>query len=240
MMKRLFLHIFPLMKIKELDIDERPMEKLHIKGPQALSNTELIGILLKTGTASLNAMDIARMLLSHSEGSLTRLSDMSLERITMIPGIGKMKAATISAALELGRRFMGEKGFDKCTITGPTRIFYIMIPLLKGLSHEEFWVLFLNRANYIIGKEQLSSGGISSTTIDNKMVVIRAMEKKANSVIMIHNHPSGNPRPGQADIQQTEKLKKALEAMDIILMDHIIVCDDCYFSFAEEKVFNMD
>lgn len=226
------------MKIKELGTDERPMEKLLTKGAATLSNCELLGLILRSGTKSINAMDLGRLLLSGSEDSLTRLSSLSVEKLIQTPGIGQMKAATIVAAFELGRRFMSERHGEKEAVTGPEQIFKVMIPLLKGLTHEEFWVVFLNRANYILGKEQLSSGGLSSTVIDNRMIVLRAMEKKASGLVIVHNHPSGNPKPGTADLKQTERLKKALEPLDLSLLDHIIICDDCYFSFADERIYS--
>lgn len=222
-------------------MDERPIEKLLTLGPHGLSNAELIAILLKSGTEKHNAMDTARLLLDKSDGILSILSGFSVEKMTEIPGVGKKKAATISAAFELGRRFISEKSIaGKTAVTGPEVVYKMMLPLLKGLSHEECWLLFLNRANYVIGKEKLTSGGLSSTTIDNRMVIIRAMEKKASGLILIHNHPSGNPRPGAADLQQTEKLKNALSPVEISLMDHIIVCDESYFSFSDEKVFSAE
>ncbi len=224
------------MKILDLGEDERPVEKLLSKGSSVLSNVELIAILLRSGTGSMNAMDTARALLAKAEGKLTLLSGMSSEKMTSVPGIGAKKAAAVAAAFELGRRFMEESaGIDKTAVTDPSAIFRIMHPLLKGLEHEECWIIYMNRANYIIGKEMLSSGGFSSTTIDRKMAVLKAMEKKASGVILVHNHPSGNPKPGQADTRETSLLKKALDAVDISLLDHIIVCNDCYFSFSDGK-----
>ncbi len=225
------------MKIKDLGADERPIEKLVEKGAGALSNAEIIAVLLRSGTVDLNAMDVARLMLSKSEGSLVRLSGMSIERMTDIPGIGQKKAASLAAAFELGRRFSLEGSkVEKKAISSSEMVYKTMAPRLKGLSHEECWVLYLNRANYIIGKEMVSSGGFSSTTIDTKMLVIKAMEKKACGIILIHNHPSGNPRPGDADLRQTKLLKNALSPMDIALLDHVIICDDCYFSFADDEV----
>jgi len=225
----------------DLGVDERPVEKLIDKGADILSNAEIIAVLLKSGTVELNAIDIARLVLAKAEGSLVTLSAISMEGLTEIPGIGPKKAATLSAAFELGRRFALEvSGIEKTTITGPEMIFRLMVPRLKGLPHEECWAIWLNRANYIIGKEMLTSGGFSSTTIDTKMIVVKAMEKKARGLILVHNHPSGNPRPGEADIKQTKAVKAALGPMDISLMDHVIICDDCYFSFADENTVEME
>lgn len=221
----------------ELGLDELPIEKLLEKGADTLSNAEILAVLLRSGTVDLNVLDVARLTMSMAEGSLTKLSSLSMERLTTIPGIGRKKAATLIAAFELGRRFAQEGSrIRKKPVTGPEMVFRIMVPRFKGLAYEECWVIWLNRANYIIGKEMLTTGGFSSTTIDTKMIVIRAMEKKASGLIIVHNHPSGNPRPGEADISQTQALKEALAPMDISLLDHVIVCDDCYFSFADEGV----
>lgn len=225
------------MRITDLGEDERPVEKLLAKGSGALSNVELIAILLKSGTGGLNAMDTARLLLKKADGKLTGLSGLSVDNMRSIPGIGAKKAATVSAAFEIGRRFM-EEGFlmDRTAVNSPDIVFRLISPSLKGLDHEECWILYLNRAGYLIGKEMLSSGGFSSTTIDRKMTVIKAMEKKASGVILVHNHPSGNPIPGKTDREETASLRKALAAVDISLLDHIVVCDDCYYSFIEGKV----
>lgn len=234
-------HIFPEkvfdMKLHDLSPDERPREKMLIKGAASLSNAELIAIMLRSGTDKANVLDVAREMLARADNSLNNLSSMSIDKMIEIPGIGRMKAVTLAAAFELGRRFLAEAStIDKRTITGAEMIYDMMLPFLKGLPHEEFWVIWLNRANYVIGKEKISTGGYSSTTIDPKMIVAKAIEKKASGVIMVHNHPSGNPRPGKADIKETANIKKALEAIDVSFLDHIVVCDDCYFSFADDRV----
>ena len=229
------------MKILDLGTDERPIEKLLGNGADTLSNVELLAILLRSGTPDLNAIDIGRLIMSNAEGSLTNLSSFSVERLSQVPGIGRKKAATICAAIELGRRFAAEGCLqDRTPLNTPEQVFRIMVPRLKGLLHEECWVLFLNRANILIGKEMLTSGGFSSTTIDTRMLAIRAMEKKAAGVIIVHNHPSGNPHPGEADIRQTALVKDALSPLDISLVDHVVICNDSYFSFAEEKVVIID
>lgn len=225
------------MKIKEMSLDERPREKMYEKGASALSNAELLAIILRTGTGRKNALDLARELLKASGGSLLDLAGASIDKMTKTEGIGRMKALTICAALELGRRFISEKApFQKVAITNAGMVYKIMNPLLKGLMHEECWVLFLNRANFIIYKEKASAGGSSSTIIDTKRIVSKALEKMACGLILVHNHPSGNPRPGRADIEQTEILKKALVTFDISLIDHVIISDDRFFSFADERV----
>lgn len=224
------------MKMKEMGLDERPVEKMLGKGAGALSNSELLAVLLRSGTSGMNVMELSRTLLGGADNSLTRLSAMSVEQLTRLPGLGRTKAAVLQAAFELGRRFQSERCWEgKETIDGADKVFAIMLPLLKGLTHEQLWALFLNRANYLIGKEMLSRGGMSATVIDQKMVIIRAMEKKASSVIIVHNHPSGNPRPGMEDLKQTQRLREALKNVDLTLTDHVIICDDGYYSFAQES-----
>ena len=224
------------MKMKEMGLDERPVEKMLGKGAGALSNSELLAVLLRSGTSGMNVMELSRTLLGGADNSLTRLSAMSVEQLTRLPGLGRTKAAVLQAAFELGRRFQSERCWEgKETIDGADKVFAITSPLRKGLTHEQLWVLFLNRANYLIGKEMLSRGGMSATVIDQKMVIIRAMEKKASSVIIVHNHPSGNPRPGMEDLKQTQRLREALKNVDLTLTDHVIICDDGYYSFAQES-----
>ena len=225
------------MKMKEMMPEERPREKLTEKGAASLSNTELLAILLRTGTGRKNVMEIAGELLHSADNRLAELSDFSLEKMKEIPGIGTDKAATIAAAMELGKRFVYEKNaFRKVSVTDPRQIYELMLPVMKGLSHEECWIIFLNRANYIISKELLSTGGMSATVLDVKIIIRKALEKKAHGIILVHNHPSGSPVPGSADIKQTATLKKATETFDISLMDHIIIADDRYYSFANEEV----
>lgn len=225
------------MKIKELGMDDRPREKMAEKGLGALSNAELIATMVRTGSRKDNAVDISRMLLRSAGGSLVTLSGMSVKQMCRTAGIGPGKAASVVAAFELGRRCAVESStIDKVSITDPAMIYRHMLHLMKGLAHEECWVIYLNRANYILGKERLSSGGTSSTVIDVKMIIKNALEMLASGIILVHNHPSGNPQPGACDIKQTGILKKAAETFDISLLDHIIIADDRFYSFAEERV----
>lgn len=228
---------FACMRMKELCDDERPREKILEKGPGALSNAELLAIMLRTGTGSMNAIDLAREVIRQAGGTLNSVLAMPLERLCAFSGIGPGKAATLVAAFELGRRAFSETGKeDRTSISNPGTVYRLMIPCLKGLDHEECWVLFLNRANYLIGKERMSSGGMDSTVIDCRTIVRRALERKASSIILVHNHPSGSALPGSADIRQTGILKKALSACDISLTDHVVVADSCYYSFADEQM----
>lgn len=225
------------MKIKELGMDDRPREKMAEKGLGALSNAELIATMVRTGSRKDNAVDISRMLLRSAGDSLVTLSGMSVKQMCRTAGIGPGKAASVVEAFELGRRCAVESStIDKVSITDPAMIYRHMLHLMKGLAHEECWVIYLNRANYILGKERLSSGGTSSTVIDVKMIIKNALEMLASGIILVHNHPSGNPQPGACDIKQTGILKKAAETFDISLLDHIIIADDRFYSFAEERV----
>ena len=225
------------MKLKELNSDERPRERMMEKGAASLSNAELVAILLRTGTGRMNVVDVARELLKSAGNKLTAIMTMPQEKMCEIEGIGRSKAVTVAAAFELGRRCAMESAVEhKDSITNPKAVYRIMIPELKSLDHEECWGLFLNRANYIIGREKLSSGGIDSTVIDTKTIARKALEKKATSMILVHNHPSGNPTPGTSDIRETRRLKTALETLGISLTDHVIVSEDSFYSFADEQV----
>ena len=225
------------MRLKELCLDDRPREKMMEKGPSALSNAELLAIMIRTGTGKMNAVDLARLLLQTAEGRLNAIADMSMEKLCSVNGIGPGKAVTIAAAFELGRRSALEKVIpEKLSVSSPKIVFRMMLPLLRGLDHEECWVLFLNRANYVLGKDKVSVGGMESTVVDVKMILRRALERKAAGVILVHNHPSGSAMPGQADIRQTGLLRKALQSCEIQLIDHVIIAEDSWYSFADEQL----
>ncbi len=225
------------MKIKELCIDERPREKILAKGAEALSNSELLAIMLRTGTGSMNVIDVARELLKSAGGKLNGIASMSVERMCEIEGIGRTKAVTLAAVFELGRRCAGESIIDvRTAVSSAKTVFRIMLPVLKGLDHEECWILFLNRANYLIAKEKISVGGLDSTTLDPRTIVRKAIEKRATGIIVVHNHPSGSAFPGNADILATSQLEKALRTCDISLLDHVIIAESSYYSFSDEEV----
>ncbi len=228
---------FALMKMKELCLDDRPREKMLEKGPSALSNAELLAIMIRTGTGKMNAADVARTLLQKAGGRLNEVADMPMEKLCSVSGIGKNKAVTIAAAFELGRRCALELAIqEKVAVSSPKTVFRMMLPLLKGLDHEECWAIFLNRANYVLGKECMSVGGLESTVMDVKAILRRALERKATGVILVHNHPSGSALPGQADIRQTGILKKALQTCEISLIDHVVIAEDSWYSFADEQL----
>lgn len=224
------------MKLKEINAEERPRERLLSKGAQALGNTELLAILLRTGNRGKNVLETSTDLLC-AAGSLTELASMSPDKLMSFTGIGKDKATTICAAFELGRRFSAESsGAARTAITHSRQIYEMMIPLLKGLDHEECWIIFLNRSNYVLSKEKLSFGGLTSTTLDPNSILRKAIEKKADGLILIHNHPSGNPQPSAADIKETTRLKNASIAFGISMLDHIVISDNSYYSFSDEMI----
>ena len=230
--------------MKEMVPEERPREKLIEKGAKFLSNAELLAILLRTGTGKKNAKETAENLLHDAGDRLAGLSDFSIERMTEIPGIGIYKAATVAAAMELGKRFVYEKNTsDKVSVTDPKQIYELMLPVMKGLSHEECWIIFLNRANYIIGKEMLSTGGMTATVLDVKIIIRKALEKKAHGIILVHNHPSGNSNPSKADIKYTKYLYEISKVMELKMLDHLIIGNMEYTSIfskynPEEQMIN--
>ena len=231
------IHSFALMKMKELCLDDRPREKLLDKGASALSNAELLAMMIRTGTGKMNAVDVARTLLQTADGRLNAISEMSPEKLCAVSGIGSSKAATITAAFELGRRCAMELAVpEKVSVSSPKTVFRMMLPFLRGIGHEECWVVFLNRANYVLGKERMSVGGMDSTVVDIKSILRRALERKASGVILVHNHPSGSAMPGQADIKQTALLNNALKACEIQLVDHVVIAEDSWYSFADEQL----
>lgn len=228
------------MKIIEMCEAERPREKMLEKGPGALGSAELLAILIRTGTHvdghSESAVEVSNRLLAAAGGSLMKLFHMSVGDLSQVKGIKGVKALTVAAAIELGRRFMTEaSGLSKVPVTGPDLVYNMMRPALKGLTHEECWVLFLNNARYVTAKRQMTSGGSSSTVIDVRGIVKEALDLHATGIILVHNHPSGNPVPGTADMEETLQLKQAAESMDISLLDHVVVCDDSYYSFSDER-----
>ncbi len=223
------------MKIKDMCPDERPREKLRLRGTKALSNAELLAILIGSGTEGKNVMDVAQELLAICEGRLALLSSFPMEKLVEQKGVGAVRAVTICAALELGRRSFEENAvLDKVSITSPDMVFRLMLPELKGLDHEESWVIYLNRAHFVLGKELITVGSMESVQLDTTRILKRSIEKQCSHVILVHNHPTGDPNPSTADITQTEHLRKILRAIELPLMDHVIIADDSYYSFAEE------
>lgn len=225
------------MRIKDLCPDERPREKMRLRGAKALSNAELLAILMGSGLGGKSALDVAQEVMRMADGKLTLLAAMPLERLITQRGVGEVRALTVAAALELGRRALEESALvDRRPVHSPETVYQIMIPSLKNLDHEECWALFLNRANFLLGREMICSGSLESTLVDTGKILRRAIEKQCSYVILVHNHPSGSPLPGPADIHQTEQVRKALSAVEISLMDHVVIADASFFSFSEERV----
>ena len=224
------------MKIKDLSPEDRPRERLLLSGASSLSNSELLAIIIGSGTGGKNVTEVARELLSMAEGSLMLLAAMPVERITAQKGIGQARAVTMAAALELGRRSLQEStNINNSPITSPELVVQLMLPILRNLQHEECWVLFLNGKSRLIGKERISTGNLESTVLDVRTVLRKAIEKQSRHIIMVHNHPGGSPEPSEADIRQTDILRKALSALEIDLTDHVILGDRKFFSFAQER-----
>lgn len=225
------------MKLKELNKQERPREKMISRGAGALTDVELLAILLRTGTSTHNVVDVARELLRAADDRLGGVAAMSLDRLRQVDGIGPSKAVAVAAAFELGRRLALEVGMENVPrMDSPAKVYRVMLPLLRDLDHEECWVLFLNKSNGLISKERMTSGGQDFTVMDKRVVVRRALEKKAVSVILVHNHPSGNAMPSVEDINQTRDLGRALSACGLQLLDHVIVAGASYYSFSDEQV----
>ena len=228
------------MKMKDYVLGEKPREKLRLRGAKSLSNAELLAILLGSGTGGKNVLEVSQELMVSAGGRLTLLGAMPLEQLMQQKGVGEVRAIGIAAALELGRRCFEEMSMvDKRAVTSPELGYRVMIPVMKHLDHEESWALYLNRNNYLIGKEMITVGRMETTLIDTRRIVRKAIEKQCSQVVLVHNHPSGQALPSQADIRQTDILRKALAAVEIGLLDHIIVCEDSFFSFSEEKLVKM-
>lgn len=218
--------------------EDRPREKLLAKGKHALSDAELIAILLGSGSREETAVGLAQKILKYADNNLIDLGRCSLAEFQNFKGIGEAKAITIAAAMELGRRRQMTNVKDRPQIKSSSDAYSAIAPILIDLAHEEFWILQLNRSNIVIGKELISTGGVSGTVVDAKMLFRKALVKPgATSIILCHNHPSGNLQPSQADIILTKKLKKAGEFLDMTVYDHLIVSQRGYYSFADEGMF---
>ncbi len=220
--------------IKAWAEEDRPREKLLLKGKHSLSDAELIAILIGTGTANETAVDVARRILSGNSNDLNDLGKMNVSELQKFKGIGEAKAVSIVAALELGRRRKESKEVKREKVTSSREAVELMQPLLGELSHEEFWIIFLNRANCILGKQQISMGGMSGTVADPRVIFKAALDQKAVSIILCHNHPSGNNQPSAADIQLTKNISEAGRVLEITVLDHIIVTQHGFYSFADE------
>ena len=220
--------------IKNWSLDDRPREKLLQKGRSSLSDAELLAILIGSGNTNESAVALCKRIFNTANNNLTTLNKFSIQELTAFKGIGEAKAITIIAALELGRRQRSEAALDHSKITSSRSVFELMQPLLGGLSHEEFWIIYLNNSNKVIVKNQESKGGITGTLVDVRLVLKRALETGATGLILVHNHPSGTLKPSEADKAVTNKLKIGAQSLDIKVLDHVIITEKAYFSFADQ------
>ncbi|MBN8694963.1 MAG: DNA repair protein RadC [Bacteroidetes bacterium] len=222
------------LNIKSWAEDDRPREKLFLKGRQALSDAELIAILIGSGNREESAVELSKRILNSASNNLSELGKLSVSDLMNFKGIGDAKAISIIAALELGRRRKETETVKRDKISCSKDVFEIMQPFMLDLPHEEFWLLNLSRSNSVIKKELISRGGVSGTVVDTKMIFKSAVENLASSIIICHNHPSGNLKPSDADIRITKNIKEAGRVMDIQLFDHVIITESGYYSFNDE------
>jgi DNA repair protein RadC len=223
--------------IKAWAEDDRPREKFLLKGKQSLSNTELLAILIATGTKNESAVDLARKILQLTNDNLNELGKLSIKDLKKVKGIGEAKAITIAASLELGRRRKDEDAKQIEIVKTSREVFNYFEPLLADLPHEEFWILLLARNRKVIARVKISEGGVAGTVVDTKIIFKHAIENLASYIVLCHNHPSGNLQPSTADIQITKNLKNAAKLLDIDIVDHIIIGNNKYYSFADNDDF---
>lgn len=220
--------------IKSWALDDRPREKLLAKGKIALSDAELIAILIGSGNREESAVALSKRILKEVNGNINELAKLSVKKLTVFKGIGDAKAISIITALELGKRRQLEAALEKPKIASSKDVANLMQPILGDLEHEEFWVLFLNNSNKVVAKSQISKGGLTATIVDIRLVFKSALELASVGIIVCHNHPSGKLQPSGADKQLTQKIKEAGTILDIKLLDHLIITEKAYFSFADE------
>jgi DNA repair protein RadC len=224
----------PYLSIKNWAEDDRPREKVLHKGIAALSDAELLAILISSGTRERSAIDLAKDILALAHNSLHELGKLNINELQQTKGIGQARAITIAAALELGRRRQQPDDLQRSKITSSRDAADILLPLLRDLTNEAFVVLFLNQSSKLIKHETISTGGLTATVADVRMILKKALLYHANQFIVAHNHPSGNLQPSNTDKELTRKLKDAAAIMDIKLLDHIIIAGNNYFSFGDE------
>jgi len=224
------------LSIKSWAEEDRPREKLLKKGKVALTDAELVAILLGSGSRNESAVSLAKRILNSAENSIYKLAKMSVEDLCKFDGVGSAKAIAVIAALELARRRTDQNPQSLVKITCSKDVFDSMWPIIGDLPHEEFWVLYLNNSNKILHKQQLSKGGITGTMVDVRLVFNKGLALLATAIILCHNHPSGKLVPSMSDKQLTQKLKKAGATLDIAVLDHLIITENAYFSFADESI----
>jgi DNA repair protein RadC len=224
------------LSIKKWNEDDRPREKLLHKGRTALSDAELIAILISSGSRNESAVSLSKRILASVDNNLKELGILSIKDLMKFKGIGEAKAITITAALELGRRRRAGEALEKKKISSSKSVFELMQPLIGELPHEEFWIVYLNNSNKVLQTSQLSKGGITGTTVDVRLAFKNALQLGAVAIVLVHNHPSGTLKPSQADIALTKKIQTAGESLDIKVLDHLIITEKSYFSFADENL----
>ncbi|MXO33147.1 MULTISPECIES: DNA repair protein RadC [Apibacter] len=224
------------MNIKSLAEEERPREKLLLRGKQSLSDAELLAIILGSGSKSESSITLAQRILSSVNHNWNELAKLTIRDLCKFNGVGKVKAIEIITSLEIGRRKSLQQALKKEKISSSKDAYNILQPIIGDLMIEEFWVIYLSRSNKILSKEKISQGGITGTMVDNRLIFKHAIELNAVSLIISHNHPSGNIQPSNSDIQITHEIKKAGNLLNITLMDHLIITQTSFFSFADENL----
>ena len=224
------------LSIKEWAEEDRPREKLESKGCSSLSDAELIAILIGSGNRNESAVELSKRILNSCQNNLNTLAKLTLHDLCQFKGIGSAKAISIITALELGKRRRLEKALIKPKITCSKDIFELMQPLLGDLPHEEFWAIHLNNNNKVIHQQQLSRGGLTGTVVDIKLLLKKGIEVLSSGLILCHNHPSQKLQPSSHDKQITQKIKSACSHLDIRVLDHLIVTENAYFSFADKGI----
>lgn len=214
--------------------EDRPREKLQLKGKHSLSDAELVAIIIGSGNAKESAVELSRRILASVNNNLFELGQKTIEELMQFNGIGEAKAISIMAALEIGRRRSASEATVQDKIITSKHVFQMMSPILSDLKHEEFWVIYLNRNNRFIAKHQLSVGGVAGTVTDAKIVFNIALKELASSIVLCHNHPSGNLKASDSDVLMTKKIRQAGEFLDIRLLDHVIIAHQNYTSMADE------
>lgn len=223
------------LSVKDWAEEDRPREKLFLKGVYSLSDAELLAIIIGSGNREETVVELAQRILAKANNNINELGKLSVkELVSQFKGIGKAKAISIVAALELGKRRKVEDVKSQNRIRFSKDIFDYFHPILGDLYHEEFWALYVNRANKIIAKVKISQGGVSETVVDSKLIYREAINRLASGVAICHNHPSGNNKPSHQDDMITMKIKRGIEMLDMTFLDHIILCDACYYSYADE------
>ena len=224
------------LSIKNWSDDDKPREKLVQKGKSVLSDAELIAILIGSGSRNESAVELSKRILASVHNNLNALGTLSVKKLMQFKGIGEAKAVSIAAALEIGRRRRGEEVQKITKILSSKSVFELLQPLIGDLPHEEFWIVYLNNSNKVLHNSQQSKGSITGTLVDVRLVMKEAIEIGAVAIILAHNHPSGTLKPSESDKNITQKIKKAGEGLDIKVLDHVIITQTDYFSFADENI----